>query len=696
MNKPWLIPLALVATVVIAYSNSLHGKLVFDDQLLVLQNSDLMNIHRLGDVVSQSGGGRGLLFMTYGLNYYLSGTDTFSYHLFNVALHALNTLLVYWIISAALQENKNQRLAAIAGAAVFSVHTLFTSAVSYIAGRSSVLCATFYFSAVLLFFKALDTPKRNVRILYLALTAIAGLLAWNTKQEAITLPLLLAGVLFLRTERKNWRWIVPMAAIPPLVVLLMRDRIAALYASVSENKALVSAGFEKVLPPATYFRTYLTSVVEYYFPRFMLPVGLSADPQIEPIEHWYSPEFLVSILMFGALAWLAIHYAKREPLFSLGLTALLVSPLMAYAAIPLADVVLEHRAYIPGLGVAFLFAWMFQWVARHYSHSRWVALGALVVVLAGMTVARNNVWADNISLWEDAEAKAPQKARPHFNLGQAYQEAQRLPEASREYEHALAIKPDISAAYSNIAAIDLDRGQYSKAEQMLLKVTSLSPDFTEGFINLGVFYIRTRATDKAIDALNRAVKLNRESFPAHFNKGEALTQKGDFKAALESYKEAVRLRPDIDAFRLGLAAGYVRAGEFASAEKEYMALMTTPVGPEAARNLGVLYRDSGDTAKAMAYFNQAGRMRTVFPELHHDIGILYLKKSMVKEAIEQFEITIREQPDYAPAYINLALAYQAKGDLQTARQTLLTYLQKYENSNSPYVPQVRQRLELLK
>jgi len=161
-----------------------------------------------------------------------------------------------------------------------------------------------------------------------------------------------------------------------------------------------------------------------------------------------------------------------------------------------------------------------------------------------------------------------------------------MPEAVREYQHALAIKPDIYAAYSNMAAIYLDEGQYPKAEEMLLRVTSLSPDFTEGFINLGVFYIRTQATDKAVHALDRALETNNGSSAAHFNKGEALTQKGDFKAALPSYKEAVRLRPDVEAFRLGLAAAYARAGEFASAEKEYTALMTTSVGPEAARNLG--------------------------------------------------------------------------------------------------------------
>src|SRR5205807_8645374 len=177
--------------------------------------------------------------------------------------------------------------------------------------------------------------------------------------------------------------------------------------------------------------------------------------------------------------------------------------------------------------------------ANNYSNMRWVTLGVLVIALGLMTISRNAVFASNVSLWEDAEAKAPEKPRPHFNLGQAYQDAQRLPEAIREYEHALALKPDIHAAYSNLAAIYLDQRQLDRGEEMLLKVTSLSPTFTEGFINLAVLYLRKQETDKALAAINRALELNPDSFAAHYNKGEVLTQKGDYKAAVESYRQSV-------------------------------------------------------------------------------------------------------------------------------------------------------------
>src|SRR5438067_923386 len=338
----------LVVGTVLTFVNSLHGKFVFDDLQLVQQNSGIMNVKTFRDAIVSgwfATGQRHLLFLTYALNYYWSGLETLSYHVVNLILHAINVLLVYGIILTVFKRNVQYRFAALAGAAVFSVHTLLSGAVSYIAGRSSVLCGTFYFTAVYLFLKGLESDRHNVRVFLFSFSAVSGLLAWQAKQEAIALPIFLAAVVFLRSEKKNWWWIAGLVAAPILAVVLLFDQIRLLYGTVGANAVLVSAGFNKVLPPAMYFRTYLTSVVEYYFPRFLVPAGLTIDPQIDTVAHWYSPEFVISIAIMSVLAWLAVRNYRREPLLAFGITATLVSPLLAYMAIPLADVVLEHRAY---------------------------------------------------------------------------------------------------------------------------------------------------------------------------------------------------------------------------------------------------------------------------------------------------------------------------------------------------------------
>jgi len=481
-----------------------------------------------------------------------------------------------------------------------------------------------------------------------------------------------------------------------VTAFLIRKQLSAMFASIAANEQLANAGFGTILSGPVFFQTYFTAVAGYYLPRFVIPVRLSADPDIVPVEHWYSSEFLLSLLLLSGLVWLMLHFQKSQPLISLGMAALIVSPLMAYGIIPLPDVALEHRAYVPGLGIALLAAWLFQWMDRKYLKLAAPAFATVAVVLIVMTINQNRVWANNIVLWEDAAAKAPAKARTHFNLAQAYQNVGRYSEALREYDRALALKPDLFAAYSNMAGILLNQGEMDKAQIVLQKVTSLAPNFAEGFINLGVLYVRTHQPDKAVAVLTRAIDLAPDSYTAHFNRAEALTLKNDFKSALEGYKEAARLRPDVPQIRMGLAVAYWRAGDLDASEHELLQQTNGLLAADAYRNLGVLENQRERFDRAIEYLREAINHRNPFPEAHHDLGIAYLQKQMYEAAIEQFQTTLAQQPNHGAAPLNLAMAYEKKGEVATAKQILEKYIEQYGATNSPYVAQARERLGALK
>ena len=78
------------------------------------------------------------------------------------------------------------------------------------------------------------------------------------------------------------------------------------------------------------------------------------------------------------------------------------------------------------------------------------------------------------------------------------------------------------------------------------------------------------------------------------------------------------------------------------------------------------------------------------------MGVAYLRKQMADPAIEQFQKVLQQQPDHGPAILNLAAAYQLKGNIPAARQALEGYVQRYGGSNAPFLPQVRERLLALK
>ena len=84
----------------------------------------------------------------------------------------------------------------------------------------------------------------------------------------------------------------------------MSGSVKTLYTEIQANSVLVSAGFSKVMPPATYVRTYVTTVVDYFLPRFVFPYSLSVDPEIATVEYWYSREFLFAVAVLALLALL--------------------------------------------------------------------------------------------------------------------------------------------------------------------------------------------------------------------------------------------------------------------------------------------------------------------------------------------------------------------------------------------------------
>jgi tetratricopeptide (TPR) repeat protein len=71
----------------------------------------------------------------------------------------------------------------------------------------------------------------------------------------------------------------------------------------------------------------------------------------------------------------------------------------------------------------------------------------LTAVLAGVSFKRNEIWATELSLCGDAVLKAPNKPRPHENLGNYYRLQGKYDEAIREYTKTVALDKSYLAVY---------------------------------------------------------------------------------------------------------------------------------------------------------------------------------------------------------------------------------------------------------
>jgi protein O-mannosyl-transferase len=86
----------------------------------------------------------------------------------------------------------------------------------------------------------------------------------------------------------------------------------------------------------------------------------------------------------------------------------------------------------------------------------------------------------------------------------------------------------------------------------------------------------------------------------------------------------------------------------------------------AQNNLGIMLRNEGKLAEAIAHYQEALRINPNYAETHNNYGVALKVSGHIDEAIAQYEEAIRLRPDYADAYDNLGNALRAQGRLTEA------------------------------
>jgi len=142
---------ALITTII--YSPSLYGEFVFDDIKPIKGNSlvQITGFSQLFDILSSNTVTRKIGIMSFALNFYFGGFNTFGYHLVNVFIHILNGLILfllsYTLLTLPLKGRKGTRDAltiSFLGSLIWLVHPIQSQAVSYIVQRVTSLSTLFF------------------------------------------------------------------------------------------------------------------------------------------------------------------------------------------------------------------------------------------------------------------------------------------------------------------------------------------------------------------------------------------------------------------------------------------------------------------------------------------------------------------------------------------------------------------------
>src|SRR5947209_4659672 len=244
---------AISALAVTVYANTAGYTFVFDDLSGILNPHSIAAATSLPQAVRLLGEPwRALTQLSYALTINIAGANPRAFHIINILIHALNSLLVFGIarhVAGFWMATTKRELFALAAASIHAVHPLYSEGVTYVWGRSSSLCASFYFASVLLVMAGYRSEQHRRRYLWYCFALVSGFLAWKTKEEAITLPLAIAGFFALAGCR---RAAAGMVLLPLGLIAGRWSDIAGLAVKVRENQALVSVGEAPALDRISY------------------------------------------------------------------------------------------------------------------------------------------------------------------------------------------------------------------------------------------------------------------------------------------------------------------------------------------------------------------------------------------------------------------------------------------------------------
>ena len=188
----------------------------------------------------------------------------------------------------------------------------------------------------------------------------------------------------------------------------------------------------------------------------------------------------------------------------------------------------------------------------------------------------------------------------------------------------------VTAALAEIKSMQRDTASAQRLAQEALKKNS---DYRPAMVTIARDHYRNRRLDLALYALQAILDgfgadnppRDKDNADAHFLRALILKEEGRRAAAINEFKLAVALRPDLVAARVELAAYYLEAGNATDAQPLLEGALRYDANNVIAHlNLGDCYRLAGRIAEAKQQFDWVLAHDTSLAQVHYDLALLYL------------------------------------------------------------------------
>lgn len=585
-----------------------------------------------------------LVYLSWAVEYKFWGYNPTVYHLNNLILHLLNSLLVLLIMRRILNNLypafKYNDWISLLIAALFSLSPLKVESVAWATERKDVLFSLFYLGSIIFYLKYIDLRKKR----YVVYSSLIFILALLSKSMSITLPFMLFTFDYLYKRKLKLNLITE--KIPYFIILLLGLYIyGVLIPKPKEDVTEYAAGPGTVgldfQPQKENFNStagfYMHKILlssyrmDKWMARTVVPVNLSvvhALPQLyfdrpNQLKSYVYPLILLILFAIG----IYLHFRKKNRVWLFGTGFFFFSMLPVLQMRIYESYLSDRYTYIPSVGLFLMIGVGALLLIKYYPRIKYIVAGFMIAYLgfyAVTTFERTKVWEDSITLFTDVTEKYPDLYFGYSSLGNSYLETGNTRQAIINYNHSLQLKEYQPLIYNARGLARHNIRDFEGAMADFNRALELEPRLSKAWNNRGNTYLMKAEFKKALNDFNMAIKVDPYYAVAYNGRGMAYYNLGELQKSIEDFNRCLQLNPSY-----------------------YLAYANR------ANSLAMM----GRFEEAITDFNRSLKINPNHILAYHGRGFAKMNLNDFQGALEDFNITINKNPNHAIAYYNRGVVW---------------------------------------
>lgn len=470
-----------------------------------------------------------LTWLSHMLDVEWFGLDPGAHHVTSAALHTLNALLLFTVLTRfTAREGRQAIRRSFFVAALFAVHPLNVENVAWISERKTLLSIAFALLTLLAWHAWTETRRPHTLVAATASFALALM----AKPYVVMLPLMLFALdlwPLRRLRRDSLRALILEKT--PLFACSLASAAVTLLAQSREGAVAVAGSLpigERIVHAVTAYGWYLWKAVWPSGLIFFHPHPLTNADSVP------RGPAIASLALLAAITIVAVRFRRAAPALLAGWSWYLV------ALVPVSGIVQAGQqawagryACLPLIGIFVAVVWLIGDAGRR-ANARAVALAAgiaLLLVLSVTTVRQARHWRDSGALFAHALAVDPENWAAWQNVGVMALAREDLAGAITASERSLAANPRNALAMYNIAYAWSLRGMPHVALPWYERALVVRPDDPKILAALALTLRETGHAARGLQLARRAVAADPSSDVALYAAALTAAEAGELAEA---------------------------------------------------------------------------------------------------------------------------------------------------------------------